>query len=136
MKQKRPPLPDLTDEDLQEIFGKPIVNNNLPTSVYKLSRIPRETLDAMPYIERQWCCACQDCQRVTTVRDYGHPTHFYWHRKWTNRDSFYLCSKHNKLANAKGWASSIYHYHTPPFPLRTREEAKALLGYKPVNFTA
>lgn len=134
-KPTRPPLPDLTDQDLEEIFGKAVKPPDLPSSVYKLSRIPRETLDAMPYVERQWSCACKDCQRVTTVRDYGHPTHFYWHRKWTNRQSFYLCGRHMKQARA--WTSMIYYYSDKlPFELRSKEEAMALLGHKPVNFKA
>src|SRR3954470_9823706 len=130
-KPPRPPLPDLTDKDLEEILGPPFKVSTLPTSVYKLSRIPRETLDAMPYVERKWCCAAKDCPRETTVRDYGHATHFYWHRKWTNRESYYLCSKHNK--EYSGWVSMIFHTK-PLFELRTRDEAKALIGYKPVNF--
>lgn len=123
-KKHRPPLPDLTDDDLKEIFGPPPVSALSAKNWYQLFKIPRETLDEMPYIERQWCCAAKDCQRTTTIRDYGHPRYMYWRRRWTCLDNYYyLCGRHKDLR-----------YHTDA--LKPREEHSILLGNNPKNFTA
>lgn len=131
-KSPRPPLPDLTDQDLEEIFGPPYRAPDLPTAVWKLWQVPREKLDATPWIERRWVCGAKDCQRDTAVRDYGHPSHFYWHRKWVRRDNhYYLCGRHSRLA--KGYWTSDVHHRNLPFELKSVEECTALLGYKIVK---
>lgn len=116
-KPPRPPLPDLTDADLAEIFGAPRELPPFPHKAHDLWRLGKALLDAMPYIERRWACACKDCQRTTAVRDYGHPTHVYWRRRWMDLQWYcYLCGKHKHFEGT--------------FEMKPRDETRLLTGHK------
>lgn len=69
-----------------------------PPSLSILRNKTRAELDDMSYVEKWWTCAAEGCKCRTTVRDYGHETHFYWRRRFMNRYSYYfLCGRHTKI---------------------------------------
>jgi hypothetical protein len=85
----RPPIPEMPDD--------PIADGE-PPSLSVLRSKTRAELDDMPYIEKWWTCAAMGCKCRTIVRDYSHPTHFYWRRRFMWRRSYYyLCARHTRL---------------------------------------
>lgn len=76
-----------------------------PTQIRLLDR---DSLDAIPYERRRWCCAAKGCTNGTHVRDYGiAPWYFldrgskqsrekpyrYWYRV---PFTWWACGRHNK----------------------------------------
>ncbi len=128
MRPDRPKPPEMPDNPLDDAELTP----------FQIMKRPRAELDVMPYIEKVWTCAAVGCDRHTKVREYAHPTHFYWHRRWLHRFyTYYLCSRHAKLERAfikaNKHLSVAEIVENNPFPLKDRSAWCAFTGGTPVN---
>lgn len=124
----RPKPPEMPDDPLEDEQRSP----------FQIMQLPRAELDVMPYIEKVWTCGADGCARHTKVREYGHPTHFYWRKRWHHRFyTYYLCGPHAKreraFVKANRHLSVREVVENSPFPLKDRSAWCAFTGGRPVN---
>ncbi|RKT01089.1 hypothetical protein [Chryseobacterium defluvii] len=96
--------------------------------VYILS-LTKEQLDSLPYDVLKWECCCKNCNRGTTVRDYGLSPLFFLNRNskrahkntpkyWMDTSSIiWLCGKHYAIMRRCGFdyiLKKYFDHHKAP----------------------
>lgn len=67
-----------------------------------IKSLTADELALVPFDKVKWCCTVKDCNRFTSIKDFGISPWYHWRRMWINLSlNGFFCNQHFRLFKRK-----------------------------------